>query len=64
VPAGAGRVERGCPLMKDFQVRIEKLRIEAAECDLVAGLATDVKKRELFERLARDYPRWCETLKK
>jgi hypothetical protein len=50
--------------MKDFQVRIEKLRIESAECDLVAGLATDVKKRELFERLARDYPRWCETLKK
>jgi hypothetical protein len=41
--------------MKDFQARIEKLRIEAAECDLVAGLATDVKKRELFERLARDY---------
>jgi hypothetical protein len=41
--------------MVDLKARVEKLLTEAAECDLIAGLATDVQKRELFERLARDY---------
>ena len=41
--------------MKDFQATIDKLLSEASECDLVATRATDVQKRELFERLARDY---------
>jgi hypothetical protein len=41
--------------MQDYRARIEKLLKEAADCDLIANLATDKQKRELFERLARDY---------
>jgi hypothetical protein len=41
--------------MQDFKARQEKLLKEAAECDLVANLTTDVEKRALFEKLARDY---------
>ena len=41
--------------MKDFQATIDKLLSEASECDLVATRATDVQKRALFERLARDF---------
>lgn len=50
--------------MKDLQARVEKLLTEAAECDVVAGLATEVKKRELFERLARDYRETAAAVKK
>ncbi|MGY4408664.1 hypothetical protein ACVWW4_000400 [Bradyrhizobium sp. LB7.1] len=38
--------------MKDMQVRLEKLRIDAAECALIRDLATDPRKRELFAKLA------------
>jgi hypothetical protein len=38
--------------MKDMQVHLEKLRTDAAECMLINDLATDIKKRELFARLA------------
>jgi hypothetical protein len=38
--------------MKDIQVHLEKLRIDAAECGLIRDLATDPTKRELFTRLA------------
>jgi hypothetical protein len=38
--------------MQDMQAHLEKLRADAAECALVRDLATDVKKRELFTRLA------------
>jgi hypothetical protein len=41
--------------MEDFQATVEKLLRESMECDLIAGSATDFKKLELFERLARDY---------
>lgn len=50
--------------MKDLQPRAEKLLQEAAECDLIAGLAMDVKKRELFERLARDYREMAKDVQK
>jgi hypothetical protein len=50
--------------MKDFQARFEKLLSEAAECDVIAGLAMDVKKRELFERLARDYREMARDVEK
>lgn len=50
--------------MKDLQARVEKLLTEAAECDVVAGLATEVKERELFERLARDYRETAAEVKK
>ncbi|MBN8987401.1 MAG: hypothetical protein J0H42_04095 [Rhizobiales bacterium] len=38
--------------MKDYQKHLEKLRADAAECRLVCDLATDPKKREMFDRLA------------
>jgi len=39
--------------MKDYQVHLEKLRTDAAECALVRDLATDHAKREMFGRLSR-----------
>lgn len=38
--------------MHDYQARLEKLRTDAAECALIRDLATDVAKRQLFDRLA------------
>jgi hypothetical protein len=38
--------------MQDMQTQLEKLRTETAECELIRNLATDPKKRELFDRLA------------
>lgn len=38
--------------MKDLRAQAEKLRTDAAECALIRDLATDLKKRELFSRLA------------
>ena len=41
--------------MRDMQAQLEKLRTEASECALIASLATDKKKRDLFARLAEHY---------
>ena len=38
--------------MQDMLAQLEKLRSDAAECQLIRDLATDPKKRELFDRLA------------
>jgi hypothetical protein len=38
--------------MQDMLAQLEKLRRDAAECQLIRDLATDPKKRELFDRLA------------
>jgi hypothetical protein len=38
--------------MEDMLSHLEKLRADAAECALIRDLSTDVKKRELFARLA------------
>ena len=38
--------------MKDYYRHLEKLRADAAECQLIRDLATDEKKREVFDRLA------------
>jgi hypothetical protein len=40
--------------MEDLSAKLEKLRIETEDCDLIGRLATDLKKRELFKRLAVD----------
>jgi hypothetical protein len=40
--------------MEDLSAKLEKLLIEAEDCDLIGRLATDPDKRELFERLAAD----------
>ncbi len=39
--------------MKDMQAHLEKLRTDAAECQLISDLAADLQKRELFRRLAQ-----------
>lgn len=41
--------------MKDMQAQLEKLLTEASECGLIANLATDPVKRELFTKLAEHY---------
>jgi hypothetical protein len=37
--------------VKDYQAAIEKLRSDAEEAALIRDLATDVTKREMFDRL-------------
>jgi hypothetical protein len=38
--------------MEDLRAKLEKLLTEAEDCELIGRLATDVKKRELFKKLA------------
>jgi hypothetical protein len=40
------------PGMEDMRAKLEKLLIELENCDLIRNMATDIHKRELFERLA------------
>jgi hypothetical protein len=40
--------------MEDLSARLEKLLVEAEDCELIGRLAGDVAKRELFKRLAVD----------
>jgi hypothetical protein len=40
--------------VEDLQARLEKLRTDAEDCALIGKHATDVKKRDLFNRLATD----------
>jgi hypothetical protein len=41
--------------MKDMEAHLEKLRVQIAECEMIRDLATDLRKRELFDRLARHF---------
>jgi hypothetical protein len=41
--------------MKDMRAQLEKLRAQAAECELICSLATNPEKRELFTRLAAHF---------
>lgn len=41
--------------MRDIQAHLEKLRTQVAECEMIRDLATDPKKRELFNRLAEHH---------
>ena len=38
--------------MQDLHAKLEKLLLEAEDCELIAGLATDIKKRVFFANLA------------
>ena len=40
--------------MQDLKAKLEKLRTEAEDCELIGRLATDIQKRGLFLRLAVD----------
>jgi hypothetical protein len=37
-----------------LRVKLEKLLLEAEDCELIGKLATDLQKRELFKKLAAD----------
>jgi heme oxygenase len=41
--------------MQDMRVHLEKLRVQAAECEMIRDLATDKAKRELFAKLAEHF---------
>ncbi|MBV8068930.1 MAG: hypothetical protein JO270_03430 [Acidobacteriaceae bacterium] len=41
--------------MRDMQAQLNRLETEASECALIASLATDKKKRDLFARLAEHF---------
>ena len=38
--------------MEDLRAKLEKLLLEAEDCELIAKLATDIKKRAFFAKLA------------
>ncbi len=38
--------------MQDLKAKLEKIQLEAEDCELIARLATDVKKRAYFAKLA------------
>jgi hypothetical protein len=40
--------------VEDLQARLEKLLTDAEDCALIGKLATDLSKRDLFNRLAND----------
>lgn len=39
-------------MIDELRAKIEKYERSAAECEIIAGLATQAAKRELYERLA------------
>ena len=41
--------------MNDIREHLEKLRTQIAECEMIRDLATDTKKRELFNRLSEHH---------
>ena len=38
--------------MEDLEAKLEKLRLEAEDCELIAKLAPDLKKRTFFANLS------------
>ena len=49
--------------MKDFEKQVEKLERDAAECELIAQLATDESKRQTFHDLATTYRKIAAAMK-
>jgi hypothetical protein len=49
--------------MQDLKDRLEKVLVDAADCDLIGSLATDVAKRAMFRRLAEQFRAMAEDLK-
>jgi hypothetical protein len=42
-------------MTQDLKARLEKLMADAADCDLIASLAADLKKRATFRRIAEQF---------
>jgi hypothetical protein len=49
--------------MEDLSAKLEKLLIEAEDCELIGRLATEPNKRELFKRLAVDLRGMAQDIK-
>jgi hypothetical protein len=50
--------------MTDLEAKLERFETLAAECELIAKLATDGAKRELYLRLALHYRELAEDMHK
>jgi hypothetical protein len=50
--------------MTDSQDRLERFETLSAECELIAKLATDAKKRELYLKLSLEYRDLADDLKR
>jgi hypothetical protein len=55
---------RGCAAMTDLEGKLERFETLAAECELIAKLAMDKAKRELYSRLALHYRELAADLRK
>ena len=49
--------------MENLKATLEKLLTDAEDCALNSKLATDRKKRDLFNKLAADFADWHAMLK-
>jgi len=50
--------------VKDYQASIEKLRKDAAEAALIRDLATNMTKREIFDRLHQHLTRLADEVER
>jgi hypothetical protein len=50
--------------VKDYEASLEKLRSDAAEAALIRDLATDMAKREMFDRLAQHLDRLADDVER
>jgi hypothetical protein len=50
--------------VKDYQASIEKLRKDAAEAALIRDLATNMTKREMFDRLHQHLTRLADEVER
>jgi hypothetical protein len=48
--------------MQDIKQRLEKLRVDAEECQLISRLATDPIKRNAFAQLPDEYQKMAHDL--
>lgn len=49
--------------MKDLKAELEKLEVNAEDCELIARLAADRAKRETFARIAKQLREMASELK-
>jgi hypothetical protein len=50
--------------MQDMKAHLEKLRVEAEECELISKLATNATKKQLFAKLAAHHRALADEVEK
>lgn len=50
-------------MSQDLQARLDKLLADAADCEIISNLATDVRKRAAFARLVSQYKEMADALR-